>query len=1023
MKYLTIVGAVIFMTAINLQAQFPVYAFRAESFRTGQSGATVDHCLDNNLNTIYHSMWSETGVPDKLTFYFTDKVRSINKIEYVPRNEGLNGVWTKLHIYYTTRSAPDTWIKLSDQVVDWPLDNEPKTFEIPAGIDDPYSVIFTVNAAGGYHSSCAEMRFYSAEEMLPDGSVDCVIPVNEFVQQEDTKVNIIAEGSFASSYQPGEDIDKSFDNDVTTLYHSNYGGGTAIFPVELNYHFDGSTPIDYLEYTPRLDGTWNGYFGKVDVAYNTSDTGPGSQFTELTTFNFLQSGAISNIYFPERITPRNIKITIHDGANNFVSCAEMAFYAFHGGTGTQLPYKNIFKDNLYSSLFENVEQSTIDTIASPFYKTLANCLYNETYNKRYRLQTYEPYPTLNDLASTLKISTYDRFENATGIFFESNSRAAIFVDQLPQESVYLRIRDFHNEADVTEELYQLKAGLNILEITNKGLGYISYYTDDPDATELEIHIVSGKINGIFDINTSTNEDWTNLLENRAYPKMDILGKYVHLVYDKVPMATINPEKGLEFIARYDSIVKYERVLMGLYKYNKSPVNRQFAWTESGGGWYAGGLGAHFDLTWGSKNSVSVDELDLWGIAHEFGHVNQIRPGLRWVGTTEVTNNMHSLWVTYKMNKDGEKYTRLESESLAANATSAELTGGRINGFIEKTAIEEQPLQTFTDDYHFKVLVPFWQLELYYQEAGACRDGLPLDLNENPPVEDIDYAHWLGYVSEKVRTTDESNLTDGELLLNFVRNTCDAVQEDLTDFFTKTGFLRPVDVTINDYWTAQLTITQAQIDELVNEIKSKNYEKPVSPVINYITAHSVSTFRDKLPLEGENNVGVELIDTNEYRHLSIDHNVWKNAVAFETYDLEGSLIHVATTATGDLSGQTTNVQYPDSALNVFAVGYDGTRLLVYPKQIIKTANLSQDPLKIYPNPIKSNQQITIDIPNPTGDYEAELNDFSGKKIMTMNGNVSEINARINKELKYLIKGAYLISLKNGNGNYFSKLIVQ
>lgn len=44
---------------------------------------------------------------------------------------------------------------------------------------------------------------------------------------------------------------------------------------------------------------------------------------------------------------------------------------------------------------------------------------------------------------------------------------------------------------------------------------------------------------------------------------------------------------------------------------------------------------------------NVDKLKTsacWGPAHEIGHCNQTRPGLKWLGTTEVTNNIMSEYI-------------------------------------------------------------------------------------------------------------------------------------------------------------------------------------------------------------------------------------------------------------------------------------------------------------------------------------------------------------------------------------------
>ncbi|WP_228393993.1 M60 family metallopeptidase, partial [Chryseobacterium artocarpi] len=145
------------------------------------------------------------------------------------------------------------------------------------------------------------------------------------------------------------------------------------------------------------------------------------------------------------------------------------------------------------------------------------------------------------------------------------------------------------------------------------------------------------------------------------------------------------------------------------------------------------------------------------------------------------------------------------------------------------------------DANFRSLIPFWQLELYYQLAGASKSASTLafdsDMSDEntppviPAVPGIDYAHWFATVAEKVRNTNETQLTNGQMVMNFVKNTCDAVQEDLTDFFTNTGFLKPINATISDYSNGQLTITQSMIDDVKAYVLMKGYAKPVSPVIN------------------------------------------------------------------------------------------------------------------------------------------------------------------------------------------------
>src|SRR5690625_7537739 len=60
--------------------------------------------------------------------------------------------------------------------------------------------------------------------------------------------------------------------------------------------------------------------------------------------------------------------------------------------------------------------------------------------------------------------------------------------------------------------------------------------------------------------------------------------------------------------------------------------------------------------------------DCWGPAHEMGHTFQTRPGFRGHGMTEVTNNVHSLYVQTQWGNP----SRIETEPM-----------GRYNNRYEK----------------------------------------------------------------------------------------------------------------------------------------------------------------------------------------------------------------------------------------------------------------------------------------------------------------------------------------------------
>lgn len=972
----------------SLTAQYQMPVLNATSARPAQPGGEIYYAFDGDVSSIYHSDWDIDAIPDTLTFYFSSQVQEINRLDYVPRQVGLNGVWTEVEIWYSLRSNPDFYFKDSQTPIDWLANNETKTYFFQEAIKDPYAIKISITRAEGNFSSCAEMEFWSLKPLASgDG---CIIDASELVGNTDIRVPISKNGSYASSFQPGENIEKSFDGDLNTLYHSNWNTAYNDFPIELVYHFQGGADIDYLVYYPRISG-YNGYFGEITVFY---DAGGDDGFVHLTDFDFEKSGLVTRLVFPFRIHTENISLLIFSGEGGFASCAEMEFYKFSDDEPEEPQYGNIFETPLYDRLKPGVTIQQIDTMASMFYKSLAECIFSENYETAIRSRKYQAYESLATLSAKLKTSRYDAFENATGILFQKGEKAVLFADGIGTEPVYLRVRDFANEDNPDDHTYQLVDGLNVLEMKGAGLGYMTYFSKNPEsASDIHINLVTGAINGYYDISVHDAADWQNMISRNTYKKIDVIGKYVHLNYDRLPLLQFNPVDINPLILRYDSIVQWQRIQMGLYKYDYNIKNRMLAVSGTGGGYYAGGEGIHLDLTWGPASIAHPESLDYWGIPHEFGHINQIRPGLNWIGTTEVTNNIYSAWAWLHFNYKGNKYTRLEEERFPLFTGFPSRYMNRYNAIIDELTFGDSHIQETQNDYPFRVLIPFWQLQLYYQLAGACRDGSPLIYSEEPIDDNIDYAHWYGYVAEKVRQSDDRNLSNGQNLLNFIRYTCEAVQENLSDFFIKSGMLRPVDVIIDDYGTGRLQISQSEVDQLVSELEILYPSIPLSPVIHYITALSFDIYREKRPLSGINGEGITLIDNSSYPYFEISHSVWKNAVAFESFNDNDELVLITLAGTGDISNKKSIIEAFDEISKIYALGYDGSRLLVYPK-VTHTVDIeSSSELKVVPTLIHLVENIKIDLENALGNYDIAIFTIDGHIVFEFHGTIEEINQQL------------------------------
>lgn len=721
----------------------------------------------------------------------------------------------------------------------------------------------------------------------------------------------IASGEGEQANSSDESIEKSFDGTTSTWYHSSWYN--TKFPVNLTYHFATPQEVDYFVYKPRSGGG-NGDFGQFELFVSTYDK---DNYVKIGDYDFGKKSTSSRVDFKEPLkNVTSFKFTVKSGAGDLVSCGEMEFYRY-GAPVAGLD--EVFADELYSKLKPDVDQRKIDGIENSFFRNIAQSLFDGTYDLKYRVQEYEPYRDLNDLAKEMKTGVYNPFENPTGIWFKDGEEVVIFIEDTDGESVQFKVYDFdairQGKSTPNPTSYPLTKGTNKIKLTTGGLGYIDYYTLNWEtAPKIKIHIASGTVNGYFDKHRDTAADWQKILNDASYGMIDIKGDYINLCYG-VNSLKQYCDDGMKLIQNYDDITDYEHEIMGLKKYNRKPKNHMFARVVKDG-LFADGWGAGFYE--GCMNELACTTKSVreggWAIAHELGHVNQISPGLKWVSTTEVTNNVYSALVRYKYWPEN---TALEHERCN-DGDNNNVIGGRFNSYLNYGIVKGehwlcQKGQDKMEGYenggdHFVKLCPLWQMLLYYREVigGEKRD-------------------WYGDVAEIVRTTDQNGMNNGELNLAFMKNTMDVVKEDLTDFFEQCGMLKPINKELDDYARGQMTITQAQCDEL--KVYARKYPKPATPVLYYLSANCVDAYKNRLPVEGKYNEGL-IVRSNGW--VMAKHEVWRNAVVFETYQGD-ELKYVAMVGTDSYDGSETWVRYPEGSTRIEAVAWDGTRTLVYGKR--------------------------------------------------------------------------------------------
>lgn len=663
---------------------------------------------------------------------------------------------------------------------------------------------------------------------LSYGNLKREIPVNQAASGGSADILIKVSGATATTEEVTEEqrgIDKSFDGDNASYFNSKFGAFTD-WPFLITYTLDNCAALDYIVYHPRTDnGTKYGAFNDFEIWVSTKST---PIFTKVKAFKLETNyTAASILKLDETIKDvKQVRFIISAAHNNRISCAEMEFFQV---SANKYDYLQIFTDNSCSKLREGITEKEIKKMPGETYKKLATALLNNTYSSTFRVAEYRPYQNPTVMSGTNKTSTYSLRDNPTGIYVEQGEELMVLVGDTHGQSISMIVQDLSLGYNSSKN-YALQEGENNFKMNISGLVYIQNLTNDAIpltlATESEkaaaaaktvrVHFPFGKVNGYFDTQdkTQTQATWEEMLRTARYTDIDVLGKYVHVTWTTEDYKTAKTPI-FDVMSRLDKVVELEWDFMGLFKYNKAFNNRMYLHVEynSKNPYSAANHTAYLPSYKGVFCTVAELESRVWVLGHEIGHSNQTRPGLKWTGTTEVTNNILANYVRTSFGKGSR---------LMDKDTGIPVYEQAISRIVD--AKEPHCLNNASNEYYVK-LVPFWQLKLYLMDVLG-KDDFYRDL----------YEHYR--ITKDLDTTID---TQGILQLDFVRQVCNMAQVNLLDFFEKWGFLRPVNKSFDDYGTKPFIVTEAQITALKKEIESKNYMKAPDN-LHLITDENVSNYK-------------------------------------------------------------------------------------------------------------------------------------------------------------------------------------
>ncbi len=701
----------------------------------------------------------------------------------------------------------------------------------------------------------------------------CFVPYTSLIYKEDSR--------------SGHGIELAYDNNLET-YWSCPNSGIDENAV-LTFEFDGRYRIDYMDYYPSPEyGQW----GEFSVKYKLQDS---KTYVELGDFDFGMRDGKQTLNFEESLVGvTEIVIEVKTAKGRSVTKGLLA-----GATEIEFFYSDdvyykpieLFVDDSCSEFKDpNFSESDLDKIQDSTLRAIADImLHRKAEDNEFRVATYHTYQHPDIDAEKYHTSTYTKLDNVTGILMYPGRTYTVCVSDDGREEVSPRLvvanykwryKDYSNRHDshwgCSSQSYSLRTGINQITIPSNvpsnerfygGLCYLEYFSNSK--AEIKVNFVDGEVNGYWDSEMHGPERFEELLnksialkneELSIYPHFDMRSPEVVMTFgsDLIQQHTRDGERAMELIQILDSIVWLEEQLQGHHLFNTGAhANRMRMVGRYGGSYmYAGSYETGYDVSsWDCQLTV-LDPYHTrrgcWGIAHEMGHVNQVRNGLKWIGTSEVTNNICSAYVQFKLN--GETMLRTNTKNVGYEGAFADLMSRGCSHIL---------VGSWDEAYYLKV-VPFWQLYLYFTEVKGMADFYPT-------------------IYHTVRNyPDCATMKDEEAMLRFCELVSDVVKLDMTEFFERWGFLTPVEnVYFNDYGKCLINISKERIDKAREHMAQ--YPKPEQP-IHFITENNINLFKE--PVDIVVGKVAHSKNTTKYHFKN-----WENCVAYVVQGSDGKVYGV------------------------------------------------------------------------------------------------------------------------------------
>lgn len=644
-------------------------------------------------------------------------------------------------------------------------------------------------------------------------------------------------GASTNSYQPGGEIKLSYDDDVNTIYHSNWNKVNQ-FPVELKYNFAGKEEIDYIEYIPRVGGG-NGNIGKFEL-FVATDAGR-SNFESVGTYDFNQASSPSRVTLPSGTCPTSIKFSVTSGTGGYVSCAEMRFFRYNTDTQLDRELLEVFTDLTCSELKPGVSDEKIQNL-DPIFQRIAEALRDNSYDpleKSFRIHEYKAYSNPTEWAEPLMTKIYSNWDNPMGIGVKKGEKVLILVGDTHGNNLSVQIvGEYQSDPSKPNSwrpqgqgtFHSLRPGVNQIEADQEGQLFLMY-TAVPSAETskpIKVHVPLGQ---------GTLAGYWSREEHKTDDKfVEIIGKttgkYFCVVGDRMILyfkRSLFKRKILDAITQWDNIITWQQNFMGIDNVRPALWNNHIAGIsleEGTGGymWASDWVMGFVEYKISNEDIMGLNNFNkqadnAWGPAHEMGHVNQ--KAINWASTTESSNNLFSNYVleqfgAYNSRGRGLKY-RFDAVYERGHSWASMLNTVSDGPAIPSQSSGKTFPETDGEDTGIHMRMN-WQLYLYFHRV----------------LKDVKFFGRVFDAMRKVGLNETENC--GKKQLEFAVACSEAAGRDLTDFFEAWGFFRAHSSTVSQYGTYPYVVTTTQIADA--KARMAKLPKP-DHALEYIEDRTVS----------------------------------------------------------------------------------------------------------------------------------------------------------------------------------------